>query len=380
MRPDSDVYKKLAEHIDHMPIAFPATVSGVELRILKHLFSPEEAEIALHLSALPESADKIYKRAKKTGISREKIEKVLDGLVAKGSIMGGKLFMAKGEGKYYSKAPLAVGMYEFQVDRLTRQLCEDMEQYTNEGFAEAFITPKTSQLKTIPIGSSVTPEHNIATYDDVRQIVMANEGKIAVYNCICKQEKELLGKSCKVTDRQETCIGFNEVAEYSIDGGVGRSISKEECLEILKQNEEDGLVLQPENAQKPNYFCSCCSCCCGVLDMLKKFPRPAEYWHSNYYARVDAELCEGCKKCQKRCQMEAISIEDKKSHVNLDRCIGCGLCVSTCSTNAITLEKKAKITVPAKDDNSMYKKIMMERLGTVDKIKLIGKMLTGGKI
>jgi Fe-S-cluster-containing hydrogenase component 2 len=78
--------------------------------------------------------------------------------------------------------------------------------------------------------------------------------------------------------------------------------------------------------------------------------------------------------------MEAISIEDKISTVNLDRCIGCGLCVSTCSSKAITMVKKPKVTVSAKDHNSMYKKIMMERLGAIDKLKLMGKMMTGSKI
>jgi Pyruvate/2-oxoacid:ferredoxin oxidoreductase delta subunit len=235
-------------------------------------------------------------------------------------------------------------------------------------------------MRTIPIECSLTTEHHVATYDDIRQIVMGTNGKIAATNCICKQEKSLRGKSCKMTERQETCIGFNEIAEYQIEIGAGRPISKEECLEILKQNEKDGLVIQPENAQKPSFLCSCCRCCCGVLDLMKKFPRPAEYWHSNYFAQVDAEACEGCKKCQKRCQMEAISIEDKISTVNLDRCIGCGLCVSTCSSKAITMVKKPKVTVSAKDHNSMYKKIMMERLGAIDKLKLMGKMMTGSKI
>ena len=58
-----DVYRRLQKHIDNMPVGFPATESGVELRLLEHLFSPEEAEMALHLSALPESLDKIFSRA-----------------------------------------------------------------------------------------------------------------------------------------------------------------------------------------------------------------------------------------------------------------------------------------------------------------------------
>ncbi len=376
----NDVYKKLALHLDQMPIAFPSTESEVELRILRHFFTPEEAEIALYLSAMPESADKIYRRVKKTGISRETLEQTLDGLVSKGSILGGKLFQDKGKKKYYSKAHLAVGMYEFQVNRLTRKLVDDMGQYTDEAYAEAFITPRTSQLKTIPIESSFTPEHNVATYDDIRQLVMETAGKIAVYNCVCKQENIILGKACKKTERQEICIGFNEIAEYAIDNIAGRSISKDECLQILKQNEKDGLILQPENVQKPNFLCSCCSCCCTVLNMLKKFPRPAEYWHSNYFAEVKAEDCSGCKRCQKRCSMEAISIEENVSSVNLERCIGCGLCTSSCKTQAIKLKKKTRETVPAKDQFSLYRKIMLERLKPFDRLKMLGKVMIGSKI
>jgi electron transport complex protein RnfB len=214
---EHDIYKKLARHIDQMPVAFPATESGVEIRILKYLFTPEEAEIALHLSALPEPADKIYKRLKKTGISKDKLEKTLDGMVAKGSIMGGRFFKSKGEKKYYSKALLAVGMYELQVNKLTKEFVDNMSQYIEEGFAEAFITPKTSQLKTIPIKSSCMPEHNIATYDDIKHLVMKTEGKIAVFNCVCRQEKIVLGTPCKQTDRNEICLGFNEAADYVIE-------------------------------------------------------------------------------------------------------------------------------------------------------------------
>ncbi len=366
--------------MDQMPIAFPSTESGVELRILKHFFTPEEAEIALYLSTLPESADKIYRRVKKTGISKENLEQTLDGLVSKGSILGGKLFQAKGDGKYYSKAHLAVGMYEFQVNRLTRKFVDDMVQYTDEAYAEAFITPRTSQLKTIPIESSFTPEHNVATYDDIRQLVLQTGGKIAVYNCICKQENIVLGKTCKKTQRQKICIGFNEVAEYTINNIAGCSISKDECLQILKQNEKDGLILQPQNVQKPNFLCSCCSCCCTVLKMLKKFPRPAEYWHSNYFAEVKAEDCIGCKICQKRCSMEAISIKENVSSVNLERCIGCGLCTSTCKTQAIQLKKKTRSTVPAKNHFSLYRKILLERLKPIGKLKMIGKVMFGSKI
>ena len=41
----TDVYTRLAHHLDNLPAGFPARASGVELRILKRLFKEAEAEI-----------------------------------------------------------------------------------------------------------------------------------------------------------------------------------------------------------------------------------------------------------------------------------------------------------------------------------------------
>jgi len=95
-----EVYRELQKHIDKMPVGFPSTKSGVEMRILKHLFTPEEARIALNLSALPESLERIHRRAAKSGLSIKELEKVLDRLVEKGAIMGGKPLSKGREGKY----------------------------------------------------------------------------------------------------------------------------------------------------------------------------------------------------------------------------------------------------------------------------------------
>jgi len=58
-----DTYRKLAEHLDDLPAAFPSTESGVELRILRRFFTPEEAVLALHLTLLPEEAEVVASRA-----------------------------------------------------------------------------------------------------------------------------------------------------------------------------------------------------------------------------------------------------------------------------------------------------------------------------
>jgi len=104
-------------------------------------------------------------------------------------------------------------------------------------------------------------------------------------------------------------------------------------------------VLQPGNSQKPMNICTCCGCCCGVLSSQKQIPELAQFFATNYYAEVDADLCIGCGICEDRCNLDAINIEDDISEVNKARCIGCGVCVPTCTSEAISLIKKDEETV-----------------------------------
>ena len=38
---NTSVYRELQKHLDTFAVGFPATKSGVKIRILKHLFTPE---------------------------------------------------------------------------------------------------------------------------------------------------------------------------------------------------------------------------------------------------------------------------------------------------------------------------------------------------
>ena len=57
----------------------------------------------------------------------------------------------------------------------------------------------------------------------------------------------------------------------------------------------------------------------------------------DFYANIDKSKCIGCGICEKRCQLDAIYINNKIASIDLTRCLGCGLCVSTCKQNAINL-------------------------------------------
>ncbi|MHA2231494.1 MAG: DUF362 domain-containing protein [Candidatus Hodarchaeales archaeon] len=370
MSPEEAVYRELQQQIDKMPVGLPASESGVEIRILKHLFTPQEAQIALHLNLLPEPLERIYKRVKKVklAITLEKLEETLDQLAKKGRILGSE---DNGK-KKYSYALFVIGMYEFQVDQLTRSFYEDCEEYVLTDFAKEYTRTGVPQLRTVPVNKAISHELHVTTYDNMREIIHNTEGEFGVRNCICKQGKDLIDENCKTVDFRDHCISLPGL---SLPGSGGkrllerpesfRPISKEETLDLLQRAEDAGLVIQPANTQNPGFICCCCGDCCGVLTVAKTFPKPAEVFATNYYAEVEPELCKGCKKCAKRCQMEAITIVEKKSRVNLDRCIGCGLCIPTCSNEAMKLQRTEKATVPPKTSSALYRKIMMKKYGKV---------------
>ncbi len=380
---EDSVFESLRKEIDErMPLGLPGSKEKTEIKILKHLFTTEEAKIALHLSALPEPISKIQPRLKKAGleIAESELEKILDNMVQKGAIMGGKLFP---QPKHYSLAHLAIGMYEFQVDRQTKEFAKDAEDYMNSTYYKEFSQKdRPRQMRTIPIEKSLTPERFVSTYDDIRALVKKVNEPIVVVDCICKQSQDLLTHPCKLSDVRNNCIMFGSVAEYRLEQKTpsAKQISKDDLFVLLDKFQKIGFILQPENAQDPKFMCVCCGCCCGVLRGYNKFPRPADFFTSNYYAQVNADLCKGCETCVKRCQLQAITVSDKKAKVNLDRCIGCGNCVATCGTKAMILVKKDNEMVPPKDHDALYQKIMIKKRGAFGSIKMVGKMVLGKKV
>ncbi len=360
---ESEVYRALQQHLDSMPGGFPATESGVEIQILKRLFTEEEAKLATQLtySTYPtESLGSIFERLRETGISLEELESSLDTMVSKGLLH----FKSEEETKYYNNAQWVVGIYEFQVNRISKEFSEEISQYNHEAFGRVLLSSRPTQLRVIPVGKSIKPEDSVASYDDFRAMLSLHEGPFMVMNCICRQRKGITGTPCKVTDREETCLGLGPFAQLYIDQGWGREITKEELLETVEMNESEGLVLQPSNSVKPDFMCSCCGCCCGLLRGKGATSKPVALFTTNYHSEVDHDLCTQCGTCVDLCQMKALSFQDDLLFINLDRCIGCGVCVANCPEEAITLKKREKEFIPPETMEDTFDRILSNRTPT----------------
>ena len=328
----SDVYKKLAKHLDNLPGGYPATESGVEIRILKRLFTDQEAEIAVSLTMIPEPCSAI---AERLNMDEKELSKLLYDMSKKGLLVRS----SKTGENFYMAAQFVIGIWEYHVNDLDEGLIKDFNEYVPY-LAKQWEKQKTQQLRVIPVSQSISAGMNIMPYEEAENIIKS-QSKIVVADCICRKEHKMTDKGCDKP--METCLVFGGGAYFYEENGLARSISKEEALEILNKGIKADLVLQPGNAKKPTNICMCCGCCCQVLKNIKKLDLPpAKVVCSSYYATVDEEECTGCEACVESCQMDAITIEDDTAQVNLDNCIGCGLCVTACDFEAISMAEKAE--------------------------------------
>jgi ferredoxin len=345
-----DVYLQLREFMDKLPAGYPATPTGVEIRILKKLFTPEQAELAMKLSSEPEEVQTI---AARTGLDEIELGQKLEEMALKGCIFR----VREGEKRLYQAYHFVVGLYEFQLKNLDREFSELFEEYLPH-LGLSMMPLKTQQMRVIPLESSIEAASETATYNRVRDLVRQQE-VICVQQCICRKEQGLLGKPC---DRpQEVCLGFGDMGQFYIDNELGRQISVDEALKVLDRAEESALVLMPTNSQEIQAICCCCPCCCPSLRFAKMAPRPADVVMSHYEAEIDAEECSACGLCADRCQMEAIEEVDDVWQIVDGRCIGCGLCVSECPTDAISMLARPGVEAPPSDWGETFRRIGAER-------------------
>ncbi len=343
---NADAYEQLARVLDLLPGGFPRTRSGVELQILKKIFSPEEGLVASNMTGTSETVDEIAGRA---NLPRGEIEERLKAMLSRGIIWGSK----KDGILRFRLAPFVVGFYEEQWDVMDHELAHLCEQYWLEGGLEGIMRPEPALHRVVPAQRAVKTEF-ILPYDDVKQLILQAKS-FELRDCICRKQQDLVGTR-KCDFPLKVCLNFS-VRERPVGP---HSITQEEALKVLDQVEEIGLVHSVSNiARGVFYVCNCCGCCCGMLRGITQFGIEHSIAKANYYAVVDLEQCNGCGICEERCQVNACSVDDVAT-IDLTKCLGCGLCVTGCPTEAVELKLRPGVEIIHPPEN--YKAWEQQRL------------------
>jgi electron transport complex protein RnfB len=344
-----EVYRKLAKVLDTLPNGFPETESGVEIKLLKKVFEPEEAELFCDLRLSFETAEQISER---TGRPLEGLEEKLVQMKEHGEVWGLHL----GGTWLFKMLPWAFGIYEFQLPRLDREFAELNEQFY-QSFGKQFFGNTPQLMQTLPIEEELSVEQEALPYEKVSTLIDSGQSFL-VNECVCKKEQALLDNPC---DRPlEVCLAIAPIPGVFEDSPSGRTITRDEAYKLLDECESNGLVHLTSNFQQGRFFiCNCCGCCCGVLGGINKLGIPATtVINSKFRAEIDRDECTDCGLCaDERCQVNAISDADDGSYeVTPEKCIGCGLCISCCPTEAIQLVRRPEhdVDVPPLDEAAWF--------------------------
>lgn len=345
-------YEQLREILDSHPSTAPKADAIDE--ILRILFAPEEAAIAVRMNFKPKSPASLSQAA---GISESETEKLLESMANKGIIFSKHKDGKKG----YGLVPLIPGVFEFPFMKgggspMHERLARLWETYHYESLGASFAGNPTPLMRVVAVEKSVTAQDQIHPYDEVKRLI-ENSNHVALTKCACRISVARCDKP------KEVCLIFDGASEFLVERGFARQISKEEGIRVLDEAEAAGLVHTSNNsADKANVICNCCPCCCTILRAKTQLNHPHGFEPSRFAARVMIDSCIACGVCaDKRCPMQAIEVGEDAAFVLEEKCIGCGLCVSTCSTGAMVLTERKQIpSVPATIQD-MAVKVLQEK-------------------
>lgn len=187
--------------------------------------------------------------------------------------------------------------------------------------------------KVIPVPESLNAEKWVLPTEQAIAILKTAQS-LALKKCLCRVHY----KRCD--NPEEVCLLLNEAGEKFIAKGQARKITLPEAVEVLRKANENGLVHQTFYMPDHQIFalCSCCSCCCHDLQIVKLFGRKELQVRSEYVAVTDPQDCVDCGECAGRCVFEARTFRDGRLTYHASACMGCGLCITVCPVEATHME------------------------------------------
>jgi len=337
-------------------IPFPKDYDNVIIEILQNLINEEQARFLLHFKKPSLNIDQILEKTKdefdENAIKRLLKELMTNGVIVKSQsrstgidvyrLLGpfpGMFEYTMMKGETGEKQKKIAGLFEKMFDEMTERTQKNYDAITSQ-FKRIREMPTARVIpveKEVEVGQEeVIPGENIIKLLDDYDV-------IALTNCYCRHEKDLVEKHCKVTDEKLNCFLLGKSAKHAIEQDFAKPISKENAIKILRKTEDDALVhrifhvhLDPQ--KEIEGICACCKCCCGGFELYYRGASPF-FTSTSYLAKVIKDDCIGCGTCVEKCPMETIELVDTVAEINEEKCIGCGVCAHHCPEEAINLER-----------------------------------------
>jgi len=190
--------------------------------------------------------------------------------------------------------------------------------------------------KVVPVSESLQTQKWVLPAEQVIEL-LRNARSIALQECMCRTHYKRCDKPLDV------CFVLNEVGDKFVEKGHARKISVAEAADVLRKANESGLVHLSLHMPDHEVFalCSCCSCCCHDIQIVKAYGRSDIMVRSEYVAKTDSASCTHCGACVDRCPFDARSLREDRMIYDSRACLGCGLCVTICPAEATIMQPRA---------------------------------------
>ena len=361
-----DIYEELMHHLSKLAMSYAPREDLIQ--ILKENFSPEEAKVVLALPSyiIPLQGASISEISKNSDLSLDKLKIILGNLSARGLIYSCK-DEKEGERKYAINQPgygfPQTFFWKAEATAHSKNMAKHILKYFNNEVTKEVFGSSPIPYRFVPVDETIEPDIQSVLPYQVMNKIIENARVIAVANCSCRVIAKLIGRDCG--HPLEVCMKFNELAEYIIEKGFARQISKEEAKKISKGASEAGLVHFVDNTiDKVLQNCNCCGCSCWNLGRIKRRKIPRDEIIATYFIRNTIEdNCVGCGNCIDICPADAVHLVDTIAQVERNWCIGCGVCVSKCPNDAIKIVVRddLKNKIPEKTFEELHQKILENR-------------------
>ena len=166
-------------------------------------------------------------------------------------------------------------------------------------------------MHVIPVEKAIEAENTSVSIEHISHWLKKYD-KISVGICTCRKQQRIRGEGSGEIEG-EYCMGLGDLAEYSVDRGMGRYITYDEAIEILKRAERHGYVHQVTNIDGETKIVAICNCAPGVCNAIRTsqlFNTP-NMSASAYRAHVEKEKCVACGKCVEVCPVGAAKLGQK---------------------------------------------------------------------
>jgi len=380
-------YVDLSGRLNRHPQGAPP--SELLYRILEMLFSEREAALVAELPIKPFDAAWAAKAWK---MPLDSARAVLDELASRAVLVD---IVDQGTTTYSLPPPMA-GFFEFSMMRVRddidqKLLSELFYEYLNieEDFIKELFTTGDTQLGRAFVSEvSLPPEMVLEVLDYERASRVAETAAhIAVGLCYCRHKMEHVGRACSAP--MDICMTFNTTAASLSRHGFARQVDAAECLDLLQEARDRGLVQFGENVQQGvNFICNCCGCCCEAMIAARRFGHLHPVHTTNYLPESDPEFCTGCGKCVAACPVEAIHLVSandpakpklKAARLDEDLCLGCGVCMPACPEGGIRLRERSSRVITPVDSTRRTVTMAVER-GTLQHLVFDNQGLTSHRV